>query len=212
MRRFRVPDVVIRRLVIYLRILNEMELEAGPHYISSQELGQRAGVSPAQVRKDLASFGEFGKQGVGYEAHNLREELRSILNQDRPIKVAIFGLGELGRALTRYLNRCPHGEECDVFHITAIFDSDPRKIGQTFEGVQVSPPDALPAKMERDGLDIAILTVPASAAQIVTDLCVQAGIQAILNFAPVKLFVPDNVRVHYADVTLELQQLSFYLP
>lgn len=203
---------MIRRLVLYLRILSEMDLGTGPNYISSQELGDRAGVSPAQVRKDLASFGEFGKQGVGYEAHYLRDELRSILNLDRRINVAIFGYGELGTALTRYVSRRASRDEHYPFRIAAIFDSDPKKVGRTVEpGVQISPPEALPDVMTKEPLDIVIITVPASAAQTVTDLCVQGGVRAILNFAPTKLFVPENVRVHYSDVSLELQQLAFYL-
>ncbi len=212
MKRLRVPDVVIRRLVIYLRILSEMDLGTGPHYISSQELGERAGVSPAQVRKDLASFGEFGKQGVGYEAHYLRDELRSILNLDRSVNVAVFGFGELGTALGRYVARRAERDERYPFRIAALFDSDPKKVGQKTElGVEVSPPEALPAVAQKKALDIAIIAVPASAAQGVADLCVQGGIRALLNFAPTKLFVPENVRVHYADVSLELQQLSYYL-
>lgn len=206
------PDVVIRRLVIYLRILSEMDLGTGPNYISSQELGQRAGVSPAQVRKDLASFGEFGKQGVGYEAHYLRDELRSILNLDRAVNVAVFGFGELGTALTRYVARRATRDERYPFRIAAVFDSDPNKIGQTAEpGVEVSRPEALAEVAREKALDIVIVAVPAAAAQGVVDLCVKADIRAILNFAPTKLFVPENVRVHHTDVSLELQQLSYYL-
>jgi len=212
LKRLRVPDVVIRRLVIYLRILTEMDLGTGPNFISSQELGERAGVSPAQVRKDLASFGEFGKQGVGYEAHYLRDELKAILNLDRQVNVAVFGFGELGTALTRYVARRAARDERYPFRVAAVFDSDPKKIGQTAEpGVEVSPPEALPELVRKKALDIVIIAVPATAAQSVADLCVKAGIRAILNFAPTKLFVPDDVRVHYSDVSLELQQLSYYL-
>ncbi len=212
MRRVRVPDVVIRRLVLYLRILNEMDLETGPHYISSQELGDRAGVSPAQVRKDLASFGEFGKQGVGYEAHYLRDELRSILNLDRKVNVAVFGFGELGTALTRYVARRAARDDRYAFRVAAVFDSDPKKIGEEIEpGLKVSAPEDFAAVAKKEGLDIVIIAVPAAAAQSVADLCVQGGIRAILNFAPAKLFAPADVRVHYSDVSLELQQLSYYL-
>ncbi len=204
--------MVIRRLVLYFRILSEMDLGTGPNYISSQELGDRAGVSPAQVRKDLASFGEFGKQGVGYEAHYLRDELRSILNLDRQVNVAVFGYGELGAALSRYVSRRAARDEHYPFRIVAIFDSDPRKIGRTVEpGVTISTPESLPDVVKKELIDIVMVTVPAGAAQTVTDLCVRGGVRAILNFAPIKLFVPENVRVHYADVSLELQQLAFYL-
>lgn len=212
MKRVRVPDVVIRRLVIYLRILSEMELGTGPNYISSQELGDRAGVSPAQVRKDLASFGEFGKQGVGYESHYLRDELRSILNLDRRVNVAVFGFGELGTALTRYVARRAARDDRYPFRIAAVFDSDPTKVGQEAEAeVLVSAPESLVELAKSKAIDIVIIAVPATAAQGVADRCVQGGVKALLNFAPAKLFVPPGVRVHYSDVSLELQQLSYYL-
>lgn len=189
-----------------------MDLGEGESYISSQELGERAGVSPAQVRKDLASFGEFGKQGVGYEAHYLREELRSILNLHRRINVAIIGVGELGTALARYVSRRAAREERYPFRITGLFDSDPDKIGRVAEpGIEIMSPERLPEMTTEESLEMAIITVPASAAQSVADLCAKAGIKAILNFAPAKVFVPDGVRVHYSDVSLELQQLAYYL-
>lgn len=210
MRRLRVPDVVIRRLVLYLRILSELEL-AENTYISSQELGERAGVSPAQVRKDLASFGEFGKQGVGYDAAYLREELRSILNLNRRVNVVIIGVGELGTALARYVSR-RSGSDQYPFQVAVLIDNDPEKIGRTVEpGIEVQPPSRLNENAARHHLDIAVISVPASAAQGVADQVVRAGIKAILNFAPVKLTVPDDVRVHHADFSLELQQLAYYL-
>ncbi|MEW6032223.1 MAG: redox-sensing transcriptional repressor Rex [Bacillota bacterium] len=212
MKRFRVPDVVIRRLVLYLRILSEMDLGEGRVYISSQELGDRAGVSPAQVRKDLASFGEFGKQGVGYDAAYLREEIRSILNLHRTVNVAIIGVGELGTALARYVSRRAGRERRYPFRVAACFDSDPEKIDRVIEpGIKIRPPEELAETVERESIDIAVITVPAAAAQAVADQCVKAGVRALLNFAPVKLFVPENVRVHYSDVSLELQQLAYYL-
>lgn len=210
MRRLRVPDVVIRRLVLYLRILSELEI-ADDTYISSQELGERAGVSPAQVRKDLASFGEFGKQGVGYDAAYLREELRSILNLNRQVNVVIIGVGELGTALARYVSRRSGSGEYP-FRVVALIDNDPEKIGRIVEpGVEVLPPSRLVDIVAHHSLDIAVITVPAAAAQGVADQVVRSGIKAILNFAPVKLIVPDEVRVHHADFSLELQQLAYYL-
>ncbi|HCJ09576.1 MAG TPA: redox-sensing transcriptional repressor Rex, partial [Clostridiales bacterium] len=205
-------DVVIRRLVLYLRILDELDLVDGDAYISSQDLGDRAGVSPAQVRKDLASFGEFGKQGVGYNARYLREELRSILNLHQRVGVAVIGVGELGTALARYISRRAGRGERYPFHVAALFDTDPRKVGQTVDpGLEILPAERLAEEIGKRGVDIAIITVPASAAQGVADVCVEAGVKAILNFAPVKLFVPDDVRVHYSDVSLELQQLAYHL-
>lgn len=209
----RVPDVVIRRLVIYHRILSEMELGQSPVYISSQELGERAGVSPAQVRKDLASFGEFGKQGVGYEGHYLRDELRSILNLDRRVKVAIVGVGELGTALARYITRRGQRDPGYPFRIAALFDSDPDKAGrQVDQGLVIRPTSEFGSASEAGGIDIAIITVPAPAAQNAAELCVSAGVKAILNFAPAKVFVPADVKVHYSDVSLDLQHLAYYLP
>jgi len=199
MRKLRVPDVAIRRLVIYLRILHDMDLSDPDVYISSQELGRRAGVSPAQVRKDLATFGEFGKQGVGYD------------DLDRKVRVAIIGVGELGTALSRYVSRRSGTNPQYPFEVTALFDSDPAKIGLIVEGVTIMPPENVAEITREKGLDIAVITVPAAAAQKATDRCVEAGVRAILNFAPVKLFVPDGIRVHYSDVSLELQQLAFYL-
>ena len=212
MRRYRVPEVVIKRLVLYLRILSEMDLGEGDLYVSSQELGNRAGVSPAQVRKDLASFGEFGKQGVGYEAGYLREELRSILNLNRQIGVAIVGIGELGTALARYISRRAGREKRYPFRVVAGFDSDSEKVGRIIEpGIKIRPPLDMADLVVAKAIDVAVLTVPAAAAQEVADLCVGAGVRAILNFAPVKIFVPTHVRVHYSDVSLELQQLAYYL-
>jgi redox-sensing transcriptional repressor len=204
--------VVIKRLVLYLRLLSEMELGEGDTYISSQELGTKAGVSPAQVRKDLASFGEFGKQGVGYEIGYLREELRGILNLNRQLSVAIIGVGELGTALARYISRRAAREKRYPFRIVAGFDVDPEKIGRVIEpGVQIRSPEDMAEFVVKEPLDIAVITVPAAVAQQAADVCVKAGVRAILNFAPAKLFVPPGVRVHYSDVSLELQQLAYYL-
>lgn len=212
MKKFRVPEVVIKRLVLYLRILNETDVGEGGVYISSQELGARAGVSPAQVRKDLASFGEFGKQGVGYEVGYLREELRSILNLNQRIGVAIVGLGELGTALSRYISRRAGREKHYPFRIVAAFDTDPDKAGRVIEpGMKIRPPQDMAELVTTEPIDLAILTVPAPVAQEAADICVGAGVRAILNFAPVKIFAPTHVRVHYSDVSLELQQLAYYL-
>ncbi|NPV69033.1 MAG: redox-sensing transcriptional repressor Rex [Firmicutes bacterium] len=210
MRPARVPDVVVRRLAQYLRLLEEHGLMLG-HYISSQELAELAGVTPAQVRKDLATFGEFGKQGVGYPARDLKVQLRSILKTDRPTNVAILGMGELGAALARYLTREQPDEASRPFRLVALFDVDPNKVGQHVQGIVIDHLDALAERVAGKGVQIAVLTVPASAAQFVLERAVKAGVRLFLNFAPVKLRAPEGVKVNSADVSLELHQLAFYL-
>lgn len=179
--------------------------------MSSQELGERAGVSPALVRKDLAWFGEFGKQGVGYEVSYLRDELRRILNLDEDIRVALIGVGSLGHALARYNRaRYQHDESFNI-ELVALFDSDPAKIGMQVDGMTVRPISDFPSCCREWNIRMAIITVPAEAAQEVADVVVGAGIKAILNFAPTKLLVPDGVQVATADLSLELQRLAYYL-
>lgn len=212
-RGFRAPDVTIGRLAQYLRALDSMGLAGYPRrFVSSHELGPLVGVTPAQVRKDLALFGEFGKQGVGYDAANLRRELKQILNADRRINVGLAGVGELGDALLRYNIRRAAQDREYPFVMAAAFDIDPVKIGQAVEGVaRVYDVAELPATARELSLEIGIVTVPASAAQPVAELMVSGGIKAILNFAPTKLAVREDVRVHYADVSLELLCLGYYL-
>ncbi len=207
----RISDAVIRRLPIYLRALDEVSREEERRLVSSQELGARCGVSPALVRKDLAWFGGFGKQGVGYEVGLLRRELRRILNLDQEIRVALLGVGSLGQALVRYNRRRYQEDPGYNIRIAAAFDSDPAKQGQQVEGLEVWPPERLPTATRELDLRMAILAVPAEYAQLACDAVVAAGIRAILNFAPVKLVVPPDVHLANADVSLELQRLSYYL-
>ena len=207
----KISDAVVRRLPLYLRVLDEAYQNGDVKLMSSQELGERAGVSPALVRKDLAWFGEFGKQGVGYEVGYLREELRKILNLHEEIRIGLVGFGSLGHALVRYnLERSREDPRFNL-HIVAIFDNDPAKIHQDFEGLHVYPFDDLVEVARRERLQMAIVTVPAQAAQQVVDRCVEAGIRAILNFAPAKLVVPPGVHLANADVSLEMQRLAYYL-
>lgn len=202
--------MVIRRLAVYLRILSNLDLESD-RYISSQELGERAGVTPAQVRKDLAMFGQFGKPGVGYHCKSLKAELKKILKADRTIRVAIVGVGELGRALTRYNLKRFNTEKEYPFKVVALFDSDPAKIGTSIEGVEIMPVGSLPAVARERGVDVAVITVPAEAAQEVLDLIVEAGVKAVLNYAPTRLRVPEDVKLHSVDVSLDLHQVAYYL-
>ena len=207
----KISDAVVRRLPLYLRVLDEAYRNGDVKLMSSQELGERAGVSPALVRKDLAWFGEFGKQGVGYEVGYLREELRKILNLHEPIRIGLVGFGSLGHALVRYnLERAREDARFNL-HIVAIFDNDPAKVHQQFEGLVVHPFDNLVPVARDKRLQMAIVTVPAEAAQRVVDRCVEAGIRAILNFAPAKLVVPPGVHLANADVSLEMQRLAYYL-
>ncbi|MBE3576378.1 MAG: redox-sensing transcriptional repressor Rex [Limnochordales bacterium] len=210
-RPIKISEAVVRRLPLYLRVLDDVAQTRGIKLLSSQELGERAGVTPALVRKDLAWFGEFGKQGVGYDVHYLRNELRRILHLDREVRIALVGMGNLGVALARYHRRRYLNEPDFHLHIVAMFDSDPRKIGVLVEGVPVLPVAELPGLVERLNIKLAIIAVPAEAAQGVADQLVGAGVKGILNFAPMKLKVPEDVHVVTADLSAELQCLAFYL-
>lgn len=211
MRWKKISDAVVRRLPLYLRVLEEVSRDEDRKLMSSQELGERAGVSPALVRKDLAWFGEFGKQGVGYEVSYLRDELRRILNLDEKIRVALIGVGSLGQALTRYNKNRTEQDRSFNIEIVALFDNDPSKFGKTIEGIAIRPVSELAKVVKELGVQMAIVTVPADQAQVVVDAVVQAGIRAILNFAPTKLVVPEGVHVASADLSLELQRLAYYL-
>ena len=210
MKVWRVPDVVIRRLPLYLRVLEDIDSSLFP-IISSQEVGERSGVTPGQVRKDLSFFGVFGKQGVGYSTVILREELRRILSLHQETNVGLVGVGNLGKAFIRYgVNREKDHPKDAGLRMAAAFDSDPRKVGQKVDGVKIYPVKQLPEMIPELDISIIILTVPAGVAQSTFNVCVENGVKAFLNFAPVKLVVPDGVKVHYADVTLELESLAYY--
>ncbi|HHV61250.1 MAG TPA: redox-sensing transcriptional repressor Rex [Firmicutes bacterium] len=211
MRVRRAPDVVIRRLPLYLRVLENIDIDKHGPSISSYELGDAAGVTPDQVRKDLSLFGEFGKQGVGYEIDTLRQELRRVLNLDCVIRVAIIGAGSLGIALARYLQGRRRAESNYHLDMVAVFDKDPAKIGLEIDGVRVLPMELLKSKVRELGVRMAVVAVPAASAQEVVDACVDAGIDGILNFAPAKLAVPSHVRLHNSDLSLELMHLAYYL-
>ena len=206
----KIPDVVIRRMVTYLRILREIP-KGTKEYVSSSEMGDWAAVNSAQVRKDLALFGEFGKQGVGYPVEGLTEELVRILGADRDMPVAVFGIGELGTALVRYLTARRGSDPKYPFAIAALFDSDPRKIGTKLEDKTIESLDSWEDPGNRKYVRIALVTVPAHAAQDVADRAMGFGVKGFLNFAPTKLKMPAGVKVLNADVTLQLQELAYYL-
>jgi redox-sensing transcriptional repressor len=200
-----VPDIVIGRLPIYLRALNLL-FEAGQEFTSSQELGQKLGIGSAQIRKDLSHFGEFGKQGTGYEINYLREQISKILHVDREWAVALVGFGDLGQAVAHYGGFASKG-----FRIEAIFDNDPAKIGQKTNGKEVLDIRNLAKIIAKLKIKMAIIAVPASTAQAVSDVLVEAGIRAILNYAPITLTVPENVQVQYIDPVVHLQRMTYYL-
>jgi redox-sensing transcriptional repressor len=200
-----VPDIVIGRLPIYLRTLNFL-LDEGREITASQELADKLGISSAQIRKDLSHFGEFGKQGTGYEIKYLREQLRRILKVDREWDVALVGAGDLGHAIAHYGDFDSNG-----FHIIAVFDSNPRKIGAKMGRFQILDSESTGTVIQDMGIQIAIIAVPADSAQQVADTLVEAGVRAILNYAPITLNVPPEVQVQYIDPVVHLQRMTYYL-
>ena len=200
-----VPDIIIGRLPLYLRALSFL-LEEGREIIASQELADKLGISSAQIRKDLSHFGEFGKQGTGYEIKYLREQLRKILKVDRDLDVALVGAGDLGQAIAHYGNFDRNG-----FHIVAVFDHNPQKIGAKMGRFQILDSESIPTVIQDMGIQIAIIAVPADSAQQVADILIKAGVRAILNYAPITLNVPPGVRVQYIDPVAHLQRMTYYL-
>ncbi len=200
-----VPDIVVGRLPIYLRALNRM-LQEGQEYTSSHELGERLGISSAQIRKDLSHFGEFGKQGTGYHIAYLRDQLRQILHVDREWPMAVVGAGDLGRAIAHYKGFTPRG-----FRVMALFDADPARVGERIGALRVLAMDELEREIKRQNIKVAMIAVPAEAAQEVANQLVQAGVRAILNYAPITLAVPPEVHVQYIDPVAHLQHMTYYL-
>jgi redox-sensing transcriptional repressor len=200
-----IPDIIIGRLPIYLRALQRME-QSGKHVTSSQELGKFLRISPPQIRKDLSQFGEFGKQGTGYDVGYLSDQLKIILNLSKVWDVAIVGAGDVGRALARYQGFINRG-----FKVKYVFDNDPVKIGEKIGKFQVKSIKKMANLIQIDGIKIAMLAVPASSAQDVSNLLIKAGIKAIVNYAPIQLTTPEEVRVQYIDPAIHLQNLTYYL-
>jgi redox-sensing transcriptional repressor len=200
-----VPDIVIGRLPIYLRALAHLAAE-DQRIVASQDLAERLGMSSAQIRKDLSHFGEFGKQGMGYDVAYLRDQLRGILNVDRVWDMALVGAGDLGHALAQY-----RGFEGRGFRITCVFDNNPQKIGRRLGQFEIWDVAELPEKLPALGIPIGIVAVPVSAAQAVVDLMVQGSVRAILNYAPITVLAPSEVRVQYIDPVAHLQRMTYYL-
>ena len=199
-----VPDIVVGRLPIYLRVLNHLIAE-GRQITSSQELGDRLGISSAQIRKDLSHFGEFGKQGTGYNVAYLRDQLTDILNVDREWRMVLIGAGDLGHALVHYHRFSEHG-----FHIVAVFDNDADKIGTKLGEYDIHSIDELEGIVREEQVEMAIVAVPVAAARDVANRLINLGITAILSYAPVTLTVPVGVRVQYIDPVAQLQHMAYY--
>lgn len=200
-----IPDIIISRLPVYLRALQRM-LDHGIQSTSSQELGERVGISAAQIRKDLSQFGEFGKQGTGYYIPFLVDKLRHILHVDRLWDVAVVGMGDIGHALARYQGFTNRG-----YCITMLFDSDPAKVGDKVGDLVVRDIKEMVGALRTEEIKIVMLAVPAASAQPVVDKLVEAGVKAILNYAPVSISVPSHIRVQYLDPVIGLQRMSYYL-
>jgi redox-sensing transcriptional repressor len=203
--RGKIPRPTVKRLSLYLR-----ELETGSEQdlqtISSKQLGKVLGLTDAQVRKDLAYFGQFGHPGIGYKVSELTDRLRAILQTDRTWHTAIVGAGKVGRALMAYERFHRKG-----FEIAAVFDSNPKVIGQEIAGHSVRPMSDLPQLVRDRDIKIGIITVPAEAAQPVVDALINAGVTGILNFAPVRLEVRDAVSITSVDFSVSLEQLAFQI-
>jgi redox-sensing transcriptional repressor len=201
-----VSELTTARLSVYLRSLEALEA-AGVNTISSKDLADQFNLNAAQIRKDLAYFGEFGVRGVGYYVKDLRRHIREILGLNRQIKVIIMGAGNLGLALADY-----PGFRHDGFEIVALFDTAREKVGQYSRGgVVIRSLKDLERVVEREKVEIAAIAVPANAAQAVVDLVVESGVRAILNFSPGALRVPSGAKLKNVDLTVSLESLSFFL-
>ena len=205
MKKIDIPDIIVGRLPLYLRALRRLQAQK-QLTTSSQELGEQVGISAAQIRKDLSQFGEFGKQGTGYNIAFLAGKLREILKLEHVWDVALVGRGDMGHALARYQGFSDRG-----FRVAMVFDNDPAKIGEQVGEFVIRDARELGQAIQEAGIEIAMVCVPAAAAQAVTNQLVEAGVKAILNYAPISLNVPDGVRVQHLDPAIGLQRMTYYL-
>ena len=190
---------------MYLRALERMQAE-DIKQISSQQLGHYLGISSAQIRKDLSQFGEFGRQGIGYQIAYLVEKLTHILKVDRQWDVALIGAGDLGHALANYRGFSNRG-----FSIAVIYDNDVQKLGTLLNGIEIKSHALMVDDIRTRGIRLAMLAVPANAAQPIANQLVEAGVRGILNYAPVNLNVPEDVQVQYIDPAMHLQHMTYYI-
>jgi redox-sensing transcriptional repressor len=200
-----IPDIIVGRLPRYLQTLEHMQIQ-GIQTISSLELGQKIGISAAQIRKDLSQFGEFGKQGKGYSIPYLVDQLQQILNVNRVWNIALVGAGNLGHAIANYQDFAHHG-----YQITLIFDSSPERIGTQLGGLTIQNSAEMIQIIHNSDVRIGMITVPPLAAQSVANDLVKAGVKAILNYAPIALTVPEDVHVQAIDPIIYLQRMTYYL-
>ena len=202
----KISDLTIGRLSVYLRCLNHLAA-SGVRTVSSKGLAERFNLKPAQIRKDLAYFGEFGVRGVGYYVEDLRRQLMKILGLNERHRIAIIGLGNLGMALANY-----RGFDRTAFEVVALLDDDPQKVGVELPGgLVIHPVSNINRIIKSLGVNIVIIAVPASAAENVMQEVMDAGVRAVLNFAPVRLMKRPGVNIKNVDLTTSLESLSYFL-
>jgi redox-sensing transcriptional repressor len=200
----KIPATTVSRLSVYVRALQKLRNE-GVVTTSSEKLAEQIGLTAAQIRKDLAYFGQFGVPGRGYYVENLHNELATILGINRRWEVALAGVGHLGYALLAY-----NGFKKQGFDVVIAFDQDPAKIGQTWEGVKIYDIADAPSVLPDSGAELGIIAVPAAGAQEACDAFVSGGLRSILSFAPGRLAAPSDVTVKRVDLAMELEWLSYY--
>ena len=198
-----VPNPAVRRLSLYLRQLETFQRK-GRRTISSKQLGESLRLTDAQVRKDLAYFGQFGHPGIGYKVEDLILQVRRILGTDRVWNVLLVGAGNIGRALSAY-----RGFNAKGFKVVAVFDNDAGKVGRKLGAFTIQSLEEIPEAVQKHSIRLAILAVPADSAQDVADQLIAAGVRGLLNFAPVSLNVPKHVALNTVDVAVQLEQLAF---
>jgi redox-sensing transcriptional repressor len=200
-----IPNIVVGRMPIYLRALQRMA-EEGRQITSSLELGERLGISAAQIRKDLSQFGEFGKQGTGYNIEFLIANICKILKVDRVWDMAVVGAGDIGSAIARYQGFANRG-----FRVSFIFDIDSKVIGNQVGDFIVRDFNSMVEILRENNVKIGMIAVPGFAAQNVADRLIEGGVTAILNYAPINISVPTNVKLQYIDPVIHLQRMTYYL-
>lgn len=200
-----IPQRVVSRLAMYYRILSQLSF-SGVERISSRELGEMMGITPSQIRQDLSYFGEFGQQGYGYKVSYLHEEISKILGLEEKHSMVLIGVGNLGRAIASYTNFRNRG-----FDLVGAFDVREEIVGKRIADLTILPMSELSSFLKEKVVDIGVLTIPASQAQDVANVLVEAGVKGIWNFAPIKLIVPDDVIVEHVHISDSLYSLSFRL-
>lgn len=198
-----IPNPAVRRLSLYLRQLEAFK-KKDRRTISSKQLGESLGLTDAQVRKDLAYFGQFGHPGIGYRVDDLIAQVKKILGTDKAWNVLLVGAGNLGRALIAY-----RGFRAKGFNLVAVFDNDPAKVGKKLGDYTIQSVSDLPGTIQKHSIRLALLAVPAEAAQELANRLVVAGVKGLLNFAPVNVTVPPHVAINSVDLAVQLEQLSF---